>query len=189
MSQATNAETMRTPLQTRERSRRTLDQRLFLRFPPLAAAIARLIFRLPPGSRLRRAALSRAVRSAAEAYNRRDLDAVVIGYDPDVEYRPARSWVEAGFFEPSYRGPEGYREYVAITAEVFGAEVYFKPVELIDLGDRMVMLATVPMRAQASGVPLTETFAYVTTWKDGKVIRLQEYYDHDEALAAVGLSE
>lgn len=61
--------------------------------------------------------------------------------------------------------------------------------ELIDLGERIVVLANAPMRAQASGIALTETFAYVSTWKDGKVIHLQEYYDHAEALAAVGLSE
>lgn len=127
--------------------------------------------------------MSRAAQHASEAYNRRDLDVVVIGYDPEVEYCPARNWVEAGFFEPSYRGAAGYREYVATTAEVFGSEVYFKPTELIDLGDRIVVLANVPMRAQASGIPLTEAFAYVWTLKDGRAIRIQEYYDHDEALA------
>jgi hypothetical protein len=83
------------------------------------------------------------------------LDAVTIAYDPEVEYRPAQAWVEGGFFEERYRGPEGYRRYVASTTEVFGAEVFF---------------------------------AYVGTLKDGRVIRLQEYYDYTEALAAVGLS-
>jgi ketosteroid isomerase-like protein len=184
-----NVEVVRQPLQVRERSRRTLDQRLSLRFPGLFAAGARLVGKLPPSSRLRQAALSRAVRLASEAYNRRDVDAVVIGYHPEVEYHPARSWVEAGFFEPCYHGREGYREYVAITAEVFGAEVHFKPVELVDLGERIVVLASVPMRAQASGVPLTEAFAYVWTVEDGRVARLQEYYDHAEALEAVGLDQ
>jgi ketosteroid isomerase-like protein len=179
---------VRTPLQVRERSRRTLDQRLMLRFPRLAAASFRLLGARPPGSRLRQAALSRAVRLTSEAYNRRDLDAVVMGYDPEIQYLPARNWVEAGFFEPSYHGREGYRKYVATTAEVFGGEVYFKPVELIDLGERIVILATAPMRAQARGIPLTEKFAYVSTLKDGLVTSLQEYYDHAEALAAVGLS-
>jgi ketosteroid isomerase-like protein len=188
MSQG-NVEVVRQPLpEVRERSSRTLDQRLSLRFPRLAAASARLIGKRPPSSRLRQAALSRAVRLGAEAYNRRDLDAVVIGYHPEFEYRPARSWVEAGFIESCYRGLEGYRRYVALTAEVFGAEVYFKPVEVVDLGERVVVLATVPMRAQASGVPLTESFAYVLTMKDGRAIRLQEYYDHAEALEAAGLS-
>jgi hypothetical protein len=45
------------------------------------------------------------------------------------------------------------------------------------------------MRAQASGVPLANAFALVATLKDGRFIRLQEYYDHAEALEAAGLSE
>jgi ketosteroid isomerase-like protein len=51
------------------------------------------------------------------------------------------------------------------------------------------VVADVPMRAQASGVPLTEAFAIVSTLKDGMVIRHQEYFDHVEALEAVGLRE
>jgi ketosteroid isomerase-like protein len=184
-----NVEIVRRPLRVRERSSRTLDQRLGLRFPRLAAANSRLIGKLPPRSRLRQAAVSRNVRLASEAYNRRDLEAVVIGFHPEFEYLPGRNWVESGIVEPCYRGLEGYRNYIAATSEVWGEENYIKPVELIDLGDRFVLLAHVPMRAQASGVPLTEPFAYVTTVRDGRVIRLQEYYDHAEALEAVGLSE
>jgi ketosteroid isomerase-like protein len=179
---------VRQPLKAREGAGRTLDQRLFVRFPRLGRAMFRLAANRPPRSRLRRAGLARAAQISAEAYNRRDLDAVVIGYHPELEYRPARAWVEGGFFEPCYHGPDGYRKYVASTAEVFGGEVYFMPEELVDLGDRFVMLARVPMRAQASGIELTETFAYVAHMKDGLVIRMQEYYDHDEALAAAGLN-
>jgi ketosteroid isomerase-like protein len=62
-------------------------------------------------------------------------------------------------------------------------------VELIDLGGRIVLLAHVPMRAQSSGVPLTEAYALVSTLKDGSLVRHQEYYDHAQALEAVGLSE
>ena len=73
--------------------------------------------------------------------------------------------------------------------EVWGGENYVEPVELVDLGERLVVLANVPMRAQASGVPLIEAFALVLTLKDGRVIRQEEYYDHAEALGAAGLSE
>ena len=180
---------VRRPLRAGERSSRTLDQRLSLRFPRLAAANARLIGKLPPGSRLRQAALWRTVRLVVEAYNRRDLDAVVIGWHSEFEYYPDRDWVEAGLVEPCYRGLEGYRKYVATVDEVWGGENYLKPVELIDLGERIVVLADGRMRAQASGVPLTEAFALVSTLKDGRTIRLQEYYDHDKALEAVGLRE
>ena len=183
-----NAKIVRKPLSVRERSRRTFDQRLFLRFPRLAAANARLIGRLPPRSRLRQAAVWRAARLSLEAYNRRDMDAVGIAYHPAFEYHPALNWVEAGLLEPCYRGLEGHKKYVASTAEVFGEEVYVKPVELIDAGERVAVLANAPMRAQASGIRLTEAFALVSTFEDGRVIRIQEYYDYAEALEAVGVS-
>jgi ketosteroid isomerase-like protein len=184
-----NVEIVRKPLRVRERSRRTLDQRLSLRFPRLAAAYLRLIFKLPPGSRLRQASLWRGWQLALEAYNRRDLDAVVVGLHPEFEYHPDRNWVKAGLVEPCYRGLEGYSKYVATVDEVWGGENYLKPVELIDLGERIVVLADGTMRAQASGVPLTEAFGLVSTLKDGRIVRHQEYYDHDEALEAVGLRE
>jgi ketosteroid isomerase-like protein len=188
MSQG-NVEAARKPLQVRERSRRAFDERLALRFPRLAAAFTRLIARLPPSSRLRQAILWRACQLANEAYNRRDLDAVVIGFDPEIEYRPGADFVKAGMMEASYRGHQGYREYTAAASEVWGEENRMKPVELIDLGSQFVLLAYVAMRAQASGVPLTQPFAYVATLTDGKITRLQEYFDHEQALKAAGLSE
>jgi ketosteroid isomerase-like protein len=184
-----NVEVVRQPLSMRERSRRTLDQRLSLRFPAVGAAAFRVLTRLPPRSRLRQAALARAARLQAEAYNRRDLDAAVIGAHPDFEFHPARTWIDSGLVESCYRGREGYRRYVAASAEVWGEQIDLKPVELIDLGERFVVLATTRMRGQVSGVPLTENYAYVGTLKDGRVTHVQEYFDHAEALEAVGLSE
>jgi hypothetical protein len=180
---------VRTPLRVRQRSSRTLDQRLALRFPRLAAATFRLIGKLPPGSRVRQAALQRGVRLAVEAYNRRDLDVVAIGYRPDLEYYPYREFVEAALAEPCYHGPAGYRAYISATYEVWGADVRLEPTELIDLGERFVLLADMPMRAQASGVLLTQTYAGVSTLKHGRVIRQDDFPDHAEALEAVGLRE
>jgi len=97
-------EVVRKPLRVRERSSRTFDQRLLLRFPWLATASFRLIARLPPGSPIRQLALWRAVRLAVEAYNRRDLDVVAVGYHPDLEYYPYREFVAAGLAEPRYHG-------------------------------------------------------------------------------------
>ena len=183
-----NVEIVRQSLRVGERSSRTLDERLSLRFPRLVAASSRLIAKLPPRSRLRQAFLRRGVQLAMEAYNRRDLEAVVIAWHPSFEYYPARG-VEVGLVEPCYRGLDGYRKYVATTSEVWGGENRLRPVELIDLGEHAVVLGHVVMRAQASGVPLTEPYATVLTLKDGSVIRVEEYYDYAEALEAVGLSE
>ena len=169
-----NVEAVRKPLRARERSSRTLDQRLSLRFPRLAAAYARVIGKRPLGSRLRQVEVWRGARLAVEAYNRRDAEAVVIGWHPEFEYHTAREWARSGLVEPCYRGLEGYRKYLATVDEVWAGENFLKPVELIDLGERMVMLADGRMRAQASGVPLTEAFALVTTIEDGLVVRAQE---------------
>jgi hypothetical protein len=180
---------VRNPLAVREQSSRTLDQRLALRIPRLAHMFARLIGRRPPSSRLRQATVWRGARLSVEAYNRRDLDAYLLGFHRDCEFYPPREFVEAGFAEPCYRGPAGLREYVSIWFEVFGADLRVEPVELIDVGDRLVSLADLPARAQASGVPLSGQLAVVSTLKDGRSIREQHHFDHAEALEAVGLQE
>jgi ketosteroid isomerase-like protein len=184
-----NVELVRRPLAVRERSSRTLDQRLALRFPRLAAACTRLIGRLAPSSRLRQAVLGRGVQLGLEAFNRRDQDAALLGCHPDCEFHPPRELVEAGLIEACYVGPAGYREYASNWSEVWGAELRLEPVELIDLGDHLVILADLPVRAQASGVSLTTKWADVTTLEDGRAVRQQHYWDHAEALQAVGLRE
>jgi ketosteroid isomerase-like protein len=180
---------VRQPIRVRERSSRTLEHRLALRFPRLGAAYARLIGRLPPSSRLRQAALRRGARLAVEAYNRGDLDALLIGHRPDCDFHPPREFVEAALLEPCYRGLAGYRLYHSAWSAAWGTDLRIEPVELIDLGDRVVVLSDQPVRGQASGVPFTGKGASVLTVKDGMVIAQQDYFDHTEALEAVGLRE
>ena len=163
-----NVEIVRKPLWVRDRSSRTLDGRLAVRFPRLADTYARLVGRLPPTSRLRQAVLWRAARLGLEAWNRRDLDAFQVGRLPDWEFHPARELVEAGLLEPCYRGPAGYRDFVSSWFQVWGADARIEPVELIDLGEK---------------------YAWGVTLKDGQVTHQQEYLDHAEALEAVGLRE
>jgi ketosteroid isomerase-like protein len=188
MSQET-VEIVRKPLRVRERASRTVDQRLFLRFPRLVDPYARLIGRLSPTSRLRQGAVWRAVRVSLEAWNRRDLDAFQLGRQPDYEYYPAHETVEAGLAEACYRGPAQYRDVLSSWFEAWGADARVEPGELIDLGDRLVLLAHVPTHGRASGVPLSQAYAWVFTLKHGQVTRQQEYFNHAEALEAVGLSE
>lgn len=122
------------------------------------------------------------------AYNRRDLEAVAIGFHPDLEYHPYREFVEGALAEPVYHGRAGYRAYVEATYDVWGNGVKLYPTELIDLGDRLVLRADMPMQAQASGISLSQRYACVSTIKDGLVIRQDDYLDQAEALRAVGLS-
>jgi ketosteroid isomerase-like protein len=188
-----SVEIVRKPLRVRGRSSRTLDERLLVRFPRLAAAyvprVARLIDKLPPGSRLRQALLWRSMRGTLDAWNRRDLDVVLLGQHPECEHRPPREFVEAGLWEPCYRGREGYRRLMAGWSEV-GTHAKLEPTEFIDLGDRLVLLSTMSASySHLGGVPLTRSYASVLALKDGRAISVTEYIDHAEALEAVGLRE
>ena len=78
-----------------------------------------------------------------------------------------------------YRVEEGALLTVATLEGEPGKEVTFGDVLLLADGD---------MRAQGSGVPLSQEFALLCTLKGGLTITAQEYYDHAEALRVVGLS-
>jgi hypothetical protein len=106
---------------------------------------------------------------------------------PNFEFHPPREAVESGFFEPCYRGAAGYRRYVSELSDVWGPDMRIESMELIDMGDRLVMLFDAPVRARASGVLLTGKLASVATLANGRVIHQQDYFHHDEAVEAVGL--
>jgi ketosteroid isomerase-like protein len=190
MSQENVAQAVvRKPLRVRERSSRSFDQRLALYFARLTDRYSRLIAKLPPTARVRQAATGRAAQQAVEAWNRRDLDALLIGYHPDCQHHPAREFVEAGLWEPSYRGREGIAKLMASWAEA-GTDARLEPTEFIDLGPRVVLLYALTMRTSRLGdAPLTRPYASVLTLEDGKILRIDEYCDHAEALESVGLRE
>src|SRR3954471_1769929 len=68
---------------------RSLDERLIVRFPALVSPLAGVVMRLSPRSRVRRLMITRRVRQAYAAINRRDFDLVLVGFDPEIEYRPS----------------------------------------------------------------------------------------------------
>jgi hypothetical protein len=68
------------------KKRRTLDERIFVRFPALFRRVAAFWSRLPLRSRLRRLILLRLVALGTSAANRRDFDA------PDQRDSVERAW-------------------------------------------------------------------------------------------------
>jgi hypothetical protein len=130
---------VRKPLSVREDSGRALNQRVALRAPWVSDLGAWLIGKLPPTSRIRQTAIWHAVRQGAEAFNRRDFDAVLIGRHPDAEYHPPRELVEGGGLEATYRGDDGYLRFVNEWLSAWG-EFGGEPRELIDVGSHLVLI-------------------------------------------------
>jgi ketosteroid isomerase-like protein len=159
-----------------------------VRFPWMAQGWSRLIVRLSPASRLRKALMLRAMRNGFDAYNRGDLDVCVLLYHPDVKFERSDEHSAVGL-KVRFEGLEGYREFAAEWTSGWG-EHRFEPRELFDLGDRFLVLSKLIARGEGSGISLTQDHAMLSTLdNDGRVIRQQDYLDHAEALKAAGLRE
>jgi hypothetical protein len=62
--------------------------------------------------------------------------------------------------------------------------------ELLDAGERGVMLLDLRMRGRATGIEMPfGKFAWVSTFKDGLIAHTKIYMTQSEALEAAGLSE
>jgi hypothetical protein len=169
----------------RERPGRTVDERVTLRFPRLARVTRAAIMGLPLGSRLRRAILRRAIAINAAAYNRRDLDAFLSPFDPGMEVRLV-GHVDGVDVESRYEGYEGVMEFTGALDEVWEAP-RFEPRELIDFGDRYLLLINSRGRGRASGVLGEHSIALLMTWRRGVAARADFYWGQDQALEAVGM--
>jgi ketosteroid isomerase-like protein len=125
------------------------------------------------------------IRRAFEAYERGDLDAVVADFARDCEYFAAGTMPDR---TGVYRGPEGYKEFLAWLAEEFN-DAHAQVDTLIDADDVVVVGATARGRGRQSGVPATFTFWQVWTFANGKVVDGRGFADKAEALEAAGLPD
>jgi ketosteroid isomerase-like protein len=186
-----NVEIVRQRLSSEERSHRTLQERMAVRYPWFLALWARAIARLSPRSRLRQTLLARTVQTGLAAFDRGDIEVVLLAFEPDVELLNPVAHGKDGTLgmEPRYRGHDGYRTFYGDWCSVWGT-LRIRPRELIDLGDRFLVTAQMSGRGVGSGISLSQNVAVLTTLNSaGKIIREQRYFDHADALKAVGLED
>ena len=128
-----------------------------------------------------------AVRRVADAYNRRDLGAMLDEFHPEIEWYP---WlqIQLGGGATVYRGHQGVREGIRDGEDAF-SEIEAEPSEVRDLGERVVAIGHLRARGKESGALTESAIAWIVDFKSGKVIRVREYLDPEEALEAAGLRE
>ncbi len=63
------------------------------------------------------------------------------------------------------------------------------PEEFVDMGDRVVVTVRLRGRGRGSGVEIAARFYDVYTLHDGKIVRMDQFTERSEALAAAGLSQ
>jgi ketosteroid isomerase-like protein len=166
-------------------ARRSLDERLFVRWPGAFAAGARAVSHLPERSRLRRAVVRRTVKSGWAAWARGDLDLLFLRYAPDVRLEPPREWTAAGM-RPFYEGHEGWREWAADWRGSW-EEMELTSFEVASAGNPAVVLGHLRLRARGSGIALDSPYGSVYWTERGLIVRECHFVDLDEARRAGGL--
>jgi hypothetical protein len=119
------------------------------------------------------------VRRVNEAFEAKDIDALLVEHHPDVEIVVLRSGIEG-----PYLGHEGLRR---MAADVFEAEFDIRIDEIRDCGNRVLVLGH--QHAIVRGMRWDHVLAEVYEIEGGKVARMQAFSTVDQALEAVGLSE
>jgi ketosteroid isomerase-like protein len=104
--------------------------------------------------------------------------------DPDVVFV-----IDPGsFVGGTYRGYDGVRTLLRLTAEVFD-EFQLELGELIDAGDAVLALGRIRARGAKSGATGTQPGALVFRFSNGRIVLYRSYLRREEALEALGLRE
>jgi ketosteroid isomerase-like protein len=123
-------------------------------------------------------------REFISAYNRRDFDAAVKDFDPEIEWvLPARQHSDSG------KGPEAALRFFQDIDETMD-ELELRPQEFVDGGDRVATRLRHRGRGKISGVEIDEELYHqVATFRDGRIVRMEYFADWDAALRAAGVAE
>lgn len=120
------------------------------------------------------------VRAFIAAYNRRDFDAALEAFDPDVEWvLPERQSSDSG------RGPDAVIRFWEGIDNTFD-DLQLRPQEHIDAGDRIATRLRHYGKSK-SGVEIdTELYHQVVTFRGRTIVRIEYFGSWPEALEAAG---
>ena len=123
-------------------------------------------------------------RGFIAAYNRRDFDAAVESFDPEIEWvLPPRQSSD------SCRGPDEIKRFWEGLDETFD-ELRLDPQEFIDAGDHVATRLRHYGRGKRSGIEIDEEMYHqVATFRAGRIVRMEYFGEWSEALKAAGLKK
>ena len=124
------------------------------------------------------------LRAAFDEWNAGDMDALRDLFDPDVIWRQPEGWPEPG---PEV-GREAVMHQLAQQREIWNADAVEPVSGFLDAGGRIVVVRFIwrgTGRGPEAGMELTG----VWTVRKGRIFYVEFFWDHAEALEAVGLSE
>src|SRR3954469_14182997 len=121
-------------------------------------------------------------RSQLGAVQRGDWDAVAANLDYDILVRTDPGWPEQRIY-----GREDVMAWMRGVAESVGSN--FRIDEIIDLGDRVLARWCWKTRGEQSRIGGELRYSEIVTYRGGRIILIEHFRDHAEALKAVELEE
>jgi uncharacterized protein len=123
------------------------------------------------------------VRRGFEAWNAGDMDAWRELLDPGVIWRGPEGWPEPG----PYAGREAVMRQGEQLRETWDADSFQLISDFIDVGDRVAVRFIWQGAGHGPESNIELTGAY--TVRKGRIVALEFFWDHAEALKSLGISE
>jgi ketosteroid isomerase-like protein len=125
-------------------------------------------------------------RRANDAFNARDVEALIGLCDPSVELHSNFAAVPGGGV---YHGPDGIRRWDQDLEDGFGDEIRVEAEAYFDLGDHTLAFILLHGRGRQSGAEVSLRAAQLLRWRDGLLVHFKGYVDREDALRDLGISE
>ncbi len=119
------------------------------------------------------------VEAAVDAYNRRDVPRLCELMTDDVDLQPPVSWLTGH----AYRGHQGIAEWLRDLEESFSF-AQIEPLELTDLGDRVLAITRFDVEGNESRVSFGSELGLVLGIEGGRIASWIGFMSHAEARAA-----
>jgi ketosteroid isomerase-like protein len=123
-------------------------------------------------------------RRPIDAFNRGGVDALDPFWHEDIEFHDIAAVPDAGV----HRGRTAAKGALQSTLDLTD-KVAIEVLEMAIAGDEVLYRWRFQARGTASGVPIDATIFHVATIRNGKVMRLRQFLDRDQAFEAAGLEE
>jgi len=123
------------------------------------------------------------VRRAFEAFNARNVDALVSLSTPDCEWVPFRAQLEGVV----YQGHDGIRRFVSDMDDDW-ENFRIDPADFHDRNERVAVVGHVSALGRGSSVQIESTAGFVFGLRDARISRVTSHSNPDAALEALGES-
>ena len=120
------------------------------------------------------------LREAYEALNEGNVAGAMEVVDEHAEWVEHSELPEAG----SYVGRDTIRGFLEAFLESW-QEFRQETEELIPENERVLICLRLNARGKGSGIPVETRYAHLWTMREGRGVRIDAYYDRDEALEAL----